>query len=33
VIWDGKKVVFQKLQAPEGFMAVWCFEEEKEGEM
>ena len=33
VIWDGKKVVFQKLQAPEGFMAFWCFEEEKEGEM
>ncbi len=33
VIWDGKTVVFQKLQEPEGFMAVWCYEEAKEGEM
>ncbi len=33
VIWAGKTVVFHKLQTPEGFMAVWCHEEEKEGEM
>ncbi|MBR4411094.1 MAG: 4'-phosphopantetheinyl transferase superfamily protein [Firmicutes bacterium] len=32
VIWDGKTVVFQKLQVPEGFMSVWCYEEAKEGE-
>ena len=33
VIWAGKTVVFHKLQAPEGFMAVWCHEKENEGEM
>ena len=33
VIWDGRTVVFETLQAPEGFMAVWCYEEVKEGEM
>ena len=33
VMWDGKTVVFHKLQAPEGFMAVWCYEKVNEGEM
>ena len=33
VIWDGRTVMFEEIPAPEGFMAVWCHEEEKEGEM
>ena len=32
VIWDGRAVVFEELPVPEGFMAVWCHEEEKEGD-
>lgn len=30
VIWDGKTAVFEELDAPEGFMAVWCCEEKTE---
>ena len=33
VMWDGRTVVFEEIPAPEGFMAVWCHEEEYEGEV
>lgn len=30
VIWDGKTIVFEEMDAPKGFMAIWCWEEKAE---
>lgn len=26
-VWDGRSVIFEEIEAPEGYMAVWCTEE------